>query len=289
MLDGYLLEAIKGKTRIGDLTCPKCGDILCEGVVENDVMQMICCGVAFEPMLVVKASSEASIRLLPKTGKISLDVFNAFVAFSISLPPCPKCEKVLEFCKDASDTKKPHCCGVFFTPSGFQEAERGAYELRFCPKPLDSPYVEIGELRSLSLTAYRQQVATFKAGYVTSISNANLNIKQGVNTADMEVSDAHLPSAEASDTGVEMSDEDIAIRFLETYIHIDKKHFETNKAIYTWYQYFVGTLGRAPLRDQDLYKLLQERYNTAEYKRKRINGKQFYGFIGIRCIPKVDA
>ena len=185
MLNIYFLDAIRDKTGIADLTCPMCHNSPAEVSVIGDEMQMTCCEVRFEPVLVIESESQASIRFLLKAGDIGQDVFNAFVAHSIRLSACPKCGNVLGFTKDASDTEKPYCCDVFFPPVYVQDEDRGKKLFRFHPKPLDATFVDADELRSLSLASYKQQVADFETRFVVS---------NGESFADASVADENSPS-----------------------------------------------------------------------------------------------
>ena len=310
MLNVYFLDAIADKTDIADLTCPMCHNSPTEVSVIGGETQMTCCGVRFEPVLVIESETQASIRFLPKAGNIGWNVFNAFVAFSTDPLACPKCGKVLGFAKDASDTEKPYCCDVFFPPVYAQDEDRGKYIFRFSVKSLDSKHVEANELRSLSLDAYEKQVADFETRFVISngesFADASVSDEKSPSTTPSSeplsletaplssetkaaVSEAEAPCVEPSDTDIEsISDKEIAVHFFETYLHSrrsKRKDYELCDSIYGWYTLFVADLDRVAFRKQTLYKLLREHFTTAEYKRKRVGKKNPYVFTNIRCIP----
>ena len=307
MLNVYFLDAIADKTDIEDLTCPMCHNSPAEVSVIGGETQMTCCEVRFEPVLVIESENQASIRFLPKAGDIGRDVFSAFVARSIPLWSCPKCDKLLKFAQDASDTEKPYCCGVFFPPVYAQDEDTGKYIFRFSVKRLDSKHVEANELRSLSLAAYETQVADFEAGFGVSNGESfadalvsdekspstvppseplSLEIAPLSSETKAAVSEVEAPCVEPSDTDIEsMSDKEIAVRFFETYLHSNRKDYELCDSIYGWYTLFVADLDRVAFRKQTLYKLLREHFTTAEYKRKRVGTKNLYVFTNIRCIP----
>ena len=307
MLNVYFLDAIADKTDIEDLTCPMCHNSPAEVSVIGGETQMTCCEVRFEPVLVIESENQASIRFLPKSGNIGRDVFSTFVAHSIPLWSCPKCDKLLKFAQDASDTEKPYCCGVFFPPVYAQDEDTGKYIFRFSVKRLDSKHVEANELRSLSLAAYEHQVADFEARFVVSngesFADASVSDEKSPSTAppskpptletdpptsetDAVVSEVEAPCVEPSDADIEsMSDKEIAVRFFETYLHSNRKDYDLCDSIYGWYKLFVADLDRVARTKQTLYKLLREHFTTAEHKRKRIGEENLYVFTNIRCIP----
>ena len=81
----------------------------------------------------------------------------------------------------------------------------------------------------------------------------------------------------------QLTDGDLAERFISTHIVTEAEHFQTSEGIYTQYERFVFTRNRTPIEDRKLYKRLRERYPVATKKRRRINGRLQYGFTGIRC------
>lgn len=92
-------------------------------------------------------------------------------------------------------------------------------------------------------------------------------------------------SEEVEHKQTQLSDDDIARRFIETQIVAETEHFQSCLDIYTEYQRFTETLKRTPLEDRKLYKHLRERFGVEKTRRRR-EGRLQYGFIGLRLQKK---
>ena len=152
VLGGYFMQSIiKNKTSFNKLHCPICDE---KHVLADDKCEQ--CDVSFEAILVI-AEFDTSVRLLPRAYQIQTlsELIRLLSAETIETQHCPHCDDLLRFQPDASGTRKSHCdCKTV----SFSLVLKESGEITLACKPVDSPYIETNELRSLSLSEYRQEI-----------------------------------------------------------------------------------------------------------------------------------
>ena len=151
VLDEYFMQSTKNKISFNKLHCPICDE---KHVLTGDKCEQ--CDVSFEAILVI-AEFDVSVRLLPRAYQIRTlsELIRLLSAETIESRRCPHCDALLRFQPDASGTKKPYCdCKAV----SFSLVLKESGEITLACKPIDSPYVETNELRSLSLSEYRQEI-----------------------------------------------------------------------------------------------------------------------------------
>ena len=151
VLGGYFMQSIKNKTSFNKLHCPICDE---KHVLTDEKCEQ--CDVSFEAILVI-AEFDTSVRLLPRAYQIQTlsELIRLLSAETIETRRCPHCNDLPRFQPDASGTKKPYCdCKTV----SFSLVLKESGEITLACKPVDSPYIETNELRSLSLSEYRQEI-----------------------------------------------------------------------------------------------------------------------------------
>ena len=132
--------------------CPFCGE---EHVLKGNRCHQ--CHALFEIVLVI-GGFQASVRLLPRFYEIRKlsELICLLSAETIEIRNCPFCSEQMLFLPDANGMQMPYCedKGLFFPPV---LAESG--EITLVCKPDDYPHALENELRSLSLSEYREEVA----------------------------------------------------------------------------------------------------------------------------------
>ncbi len=151
VLDRYFMQSIENRISFNKLHCPICDE---KHLLAGDKCER--CDVSFEAILVI-AEFDASVRLLPRAYQIQTlsELIRLLSAETIEIRRCPHCDDLLRFQLDASGTKKPYChCKAMF----FSLVLKESGEITLACQPVDSPYIETNELRSLSLSEYRQEI-----------------------------------------------------------------------------------------------------------------------------------